>query len=382
MRLGHFRITIYESLKFSKTRSQILGQHIMLHNNNFIEKTSLEESSPVDYYAECSVFLDDFLAQRPKLVGAEVREILASLNKVLLTDPSLRNFDGLATLQRLTGPFLLDDGSTSEPAASVAVALFLFGMAGKSLYFLSKQSHSHQFEKEIARLFAGVSEVRSNIWLFHTSAQLAQKGFQIEFIPEGKTPTPDFLATRGNVKVFVEANTRRPAQRDIRGIKDALWNVMHGDAKSGGKQIKFRDPQFDPGLIVVDISNCNVNSNETGLPPHLKLRSDAFVNQNRLGRIYDVSKDTELFDQQENTGNVMEFAIRYFHEMASTNKYFVRALLVGISMGVMTFEKGILGAPKGSIMVVDSRYPQLALQELSPQIYLVDTQSPLPSGRP
>ena len=72
-----------------------------------------------------------------------------------------------------------------------------------------------------------------------------------------------------------------------------------------------------------------------------------------------------MFNQQENTGNVIEYAIRYFHEMASTNKYHVRALLVGISMGVMTFGKGILGAPKGSIMVVDSRYPQLALQELS-----------------
>ena len=265
MRLGHSPITIYESLKFSKKHDHESWAAQMMHNGNFIEKTALEEASPADYYTECSAFLDDFLAQRPKLADAEVRDILTSLNKVLLTDPSLRNFDGLATLQRLTDPFLFDDGSSSEPAASVAAALFLFGMAGKALYFLSKQSHSHQFEKEIARLFAGVSEVRSNIWLFHTSAQLAQKGFQIEFIPEGRTPTPDFLATRGNVKVFVEANTRRPAQRDIRGIKDALWNVMHGNAKSGGKQVKFRDPQFDPGLIVVDISNCNVNSNETGL---------------------------------------------------------------------------------------------------------------------
>jgi hypothetical protein len=50
-------------------------------------------------------------------------------------------------------------------------------------------------------------------------------------------------------------------------------------------------------------------------------------------------------------------------------------------MGVRTVEKGILGAPKGSMMVVDSRYPQLALQELSGQIYLIDTQSPLLAGR-
>lgn len=352
----------------------------MEHNKGLIEKTALEELSPADYYTECSAFLDDFVAQRPKLAGAEVREVLTSLTKVLLTDPGLRNFDALATIQRLVSPYLFDDQSSSESAASVVAALFLFGMAGKSLYFLSKQSHSHQFEKEIARLFVSMSEVRSNIWLFHTSARLAQEGFQIEFIAETEKPTPDFLATRGDVRVFVEANTRIPVRRDIAGIKDALWNVMHGDAKSSGKQIKFRDPQFDPGLIVVDISNCDVNSNETGLPPHLKLRSDALVVQNELGRIYDISCDPEFFDQPENTGNVVEFAVRYFHMMASVNRYHVRALLVGISMGVRTFEKGVLGAPKGSLMVVDSRYPQLPLQELSRQVYLVDTQSPLPAS--
>jgi hypothetical protein len=103
------------------------------------------------------------------------------------------------------------------------------------------------------------------------------------------------------------------------------------------------------------------------------------VIQNEQGRIYDISRDPEFFDQPENTGNVVEFAVRYFHQMAAVNRYHVRALLVGISMGIRTVEKGVLGAPKGSVMVVDSRYPQLALQELSRQIYLVDTQSPLPT---
>ncbi len=353
----------------------------MEHNRSLIENTALEEVCPADYYAECSAFLDEFVAQRPKLAGAEVREVLTSLTKVLLADPGLRDFDALPTIQRLVSPFLFDDQSSSESAASVVAALFLFGMAGKSLYFLSKQPHSHQFDKEIARLFVTMSEVRSNLWLFHTSARLAEARFQIEFIAETEAPTPDFLATRGDVRVFIEANTRTPVRRDIAGIKNALWNLMHGDAKSSGKQVKFRDPQFDPGLIVVDISNCDVHSNETGLPPHLKLRSDAILVQNELARIYDIPADPEFFDQPENTGNVVEFAVRYFHEMAAINRYHVRALLVGISMGVRTFEKGILGAPKGSVMVVDSRYPQLALQELSRQIYLVDTQSSLPMGR-
>jgi len=353
----------------------------MRYNADVIQKTALEELSPAEYYTECCAFLDDFVSQRPKLASAEVRELLASLMRVLLSNPESREFELLTTIQRLAGPFLVDDQSSAEPAASVVAALFLFGMVGKSLFFLSKQPHSHQFEKEIARLFTDLSEVRSNLWLFHTSARLAQAGFQIDFIAEKKEPTPDFSAKRDELTVFVEANARSPIRRDIAGVKDTLWNVLRGDAKSGGKQIKFRDSQFEPGLVVVDVSNCDVTSNATGLPPHLKLRSDAFVVWNEMGRIYDIARDPEFFDVPENTGNVVELAVRYFHEMSATDRYHVRALLVGISMGVKTVEKGVLGAPKGSVLVVDSRYPQLALQELSSQIYFIDTRSPLPATR-
>jgi hypothetical protein len=351
------------------------------YDKDVIENTLLEELSPADYYVECCAFLEDFVVQRPKLAGAEVLAALGSLMDLLRRDPSEREFDATVTLQQLVGPFLVDSHSSSETAASAVAALLLFGMAGKSLYFLSQQKHAHQFEKEMSRFFVDIPTVRSNIWLFHTSAQLAQAGFKIEFVAESEEPTPDFLATAGNLNLFVEANARTPRQRDIEGIKDALWNVMHGDAKSSGKQLKFRDPGFDPGLIVLDISNCDVNASDTGLPPHLKLLPGALVANNKLGRIYDISRDPDFFEQPENLGNVVEYAVRYFHTMAAQDRYHVRALLVGVSMGVRTVEKGILGAPKGSLMVVDSRYPQLALQQLSRQIYLVDTRSPLPDSR-
>jgi hypothetical protein len=44
--------------------------------------------------------------------------------------------------------------------------------------------------------------------------------------------------------------------------------------RSGGKQLKFKDAAYAPGLIVVDVSNYDVDSNETGLPSHIRLRSD------------------------------------------------------------------------------------------------------------
>jgi hypothetical protein len=46
--------------------------------------------------------------------------------------------------------------------------------------------------------------------------------------------------------------------------------------------------------------------------------------------------------QRENTRNLIEFAIRYFHEMAATNRYHVRALLEGISLGIRTDAGGAI----------------------------------------
>jgi hypothetical protein len=349
----------------------------MTDNETVIEDVGLEQRDSAGYYMECCEFLEDFITKRPKVAATEVQAALGGLLKVLRSDPKSRDFSSVDAVDRLVRPFLFDNGSISQPEASVAAALLLFGMAGKSLYFLSKQTHNPQFETEIGRLFKDLNEVRSNVWLFHVSAQMMRMGFEIRFITECEQQTPDFLAIRGDTKIYVEANTCNPTARGIDGIKNALWNVLHGDAKSSGKQIKFTDAAYDPGLIVVDVSNCDVDSNETGLPAQMKLRLDALT-VTEYGRIYDLSSDPEFFDQKENTGNLIEYAIRYFHQMAEYKKYRVRALLIGISMGVRTAEKGALGSPKGAIMIVDSRYPQLALQELATQIYLVYTQSPLP----
>jgi hypothetical protein len=45
-------------------------------------------------------------------------------------------------------------------AVGETAALFLFGMAGKSLYFLSKQAQNSQFETELVRLFQDLAQFR------------------------------------------------------------------------------------------------------------------------------------------------------------------------------------------------------------------------------
>ncbi len=121
----------------------------MEHNYGLIDNIALEEACPADYYAECCAFLNDFIGNRPALATAEIREALTSLIEILETDPAQRNFDSVETLQQLVRPFLYDERSASNPAAAVTAALLLFGMAGKALYFLSKQPQQNQFEREV-----------------------------------------------------------------------------------------------------------------------------------------------------------------------------------------------------------------------------------------
>lgn len=292
------------------------------------------------------------------------------------TPPEQRRFERSEPVENLTNGFHFANSVPSQPGESFLAALFLFGMLGKSLYFITKKPQSAQFEEEVRRLFEDLNQFPGNLWLFYSAGLLAQSGFEVEFIPESDVRTPDYRATRPPLTLFVEANARSQSHMKIEGLQDILWNVMHGGAGSG-KQIKFADSGFDPGLIVVDVSNSDVSANSTGLSPVMKLDPGAFVVRNARGFVYDISKDPAFFTQPENVGNIIDWSVRFFHMMAEPGRYFVRALLVAISMSVHE-TAGIFDARKGAVILVDSRYPQLAVQELAPAIYLVDTQKTIP----
>lgn len=165
----------------------------MAYNENVIEDVELEQKDSAGYYKECCEFLEDFITKRPKIAATEVQAALSSLLEVLRSNPEDRDLSSVEELDQLVRPFLFDHGCLSQPGASLAAALLLLGMAGKALYFLSKQTQNPQFETEIGRLFKDLNEVRSNIWLFHVSAQMIRCGFEIRFITEGEQQTLTFL---------------------------------------------------------------------------------------------------------------------------------------------------------------------------------------------
>lgn len=322
-----------------------------IHDERVIRDDSWENSNrAADYYVECVAFLDWFLDNHPKLASSDVRKKIPELLSWLCADPSRRN---------------------AACAEDVAIDLMLFGMIGKALFFLQSQC-SPQFCEELRRLFTDINQLRSNTWLFHVAGQLAKAGFAITFLKErskeGKQ-TPDFMAKSGSITAYFEANARSQQHTTIDKISSLLWDVMHGD-KSAGKHLKFQEAEFDPGVIVVDVSSCNVHANALGLPPYLKLRVDAITRTSSNSYIYDVTRDPEFYGQIANQGNIVDYAIRYFQKI-DKSKYRVRALLVGTTMKIVR-QEGTISSPKGAFMIVDAGYPQLAIQELAPAIYLVD----------
>lgn len=152
--------------------------------------------------------------------------------------------------ENLTNGFWFGRKATADPAGAFLAALFIIGMVGKSVYFISKKPQSAQFEEELQRLFEDLNQLRGNLWLFYSAGRLAQSGFRIDFIAESDVRTPDYRATRASLTVFVEANARSLSHTKIEGLPDILWNVMHGDANSGGKQIKFIDASFDQRNLI------------------------------------------------------------------------------------------------------------------------------------
>jgi len=320
-----------------------------------IRATERESTAAAEYYAACVVYLHTFLASRPRLSHADVRDRVETLYRWFTEPPDAAG---------------ISDASHPE---DLITDLLLFGMIGKALYFLSRQSSS-QFLKEATRLFQSVEQMRSNIWLFHTAGQLAQAGFDIHFIPEAKgqpIKTPDYTASRGDIRFHIEATTRSQAYTNIQDIDQLLWEILMGG--DNGKALKFTDPQFDPGVIAADLSQCDLNANATGLSPRVKLQPNAFVvYPHPHSFVYDVTKDPTFFNQSNNTGNVVEYAIRYFQRL-DKKKYFVRGLLIGTSMGLVVKGERV-SSPKGAMMVLDHRYSSLAIPELAPAIYLVEAE--------
>jgi hypothetical protein len=73
-------------------------------------------------------------------------------------------------IENLTNGFRFGRKATADAAGLSLRRSLLFGMVGKSVYFISKKPQSAQFEEELQRLFEDPNQLRGNLWLFYNRA--------------------------------------------------------------------------------------------------------------------------------------------------------------------------------------------------------------------
>ena len=235
-----------------------------------------------------------------------------------------------------------------NPAANegATIDMYLFGMLGQAIYFLRNQA-TPQFREELWRLSNNVDQIRGSLWLFYTAGKFGAAGFNVEFIQERggqEERTPDYRAERNTTRVFVEASARSQVYQAVHEQSRLLWELLRGDRRHG-KQVKFESSDYDPGMIVVDLSGCNVNVREDELQAVAELRNEAVVVQNDNGFVYDTTRDPAFFFRPLNAGNVLRRAIDYFQQVDKST-YKVRALLVAQSLKLVRVQ-GHLAARGG-----------------------------------
>ena len=331
---------------------RLVPQMTPAYDAALIEDVEKEDTDTHAYYVECMAFLDDYLGQDQSLRKAPLKTNVVALLEYW-SDPD-RN------------PSCIEDA---------LIDTFLFGPIGQAIYFL-KDSSSPQFKKELLRLFKDINQLRGNFWLLYTAARFKIANFDIRFIDDGKLEsikTPDFAVTRGATRAFIEANARSQAFATASDQGSVLWEVLHG-GKKVGKQLKFTADEYDPGIIALDLSLCKLTVNDDGLDPVAELLRDAIVSGTPKRFIYDTSTDPAFFLRPHNNNNVLRLAIDYF-QMIDKERYKVRGLLIGQSMRLVRTGDG-MAAPKRAVLIVDKRYPELAIQELATAVYLVEPAPP------
>ncbi|MCE9583214.1 MAG: hypothetical protein K8T20_12045 [Planctomycetes bacterium] len=147
----------------------------------------------------------------------------------------------------------------TDKASKTVEAIFRWGWLGYSLWKLrSFRSPVYDFElRELAgadrRTEDGARRLRSHGFTFSAAAHFAGKGFSVDFIKAGLKPAPDFFISRNNDRFPCEATTKAPTGKIGPG-HDVATYFSHVHAAITEKKPKFREAQYDHGVLLVDVS--------------------------------------------------------------------------------------------------------------------------------
>lgn len=280
-------------------------------------------------------------------------------------------YDKLFELVGFCREQIINSGNTRKNAENAALDLFYFGTVAKAVWYVTEKEDP-QFRRELLRFAKDPDGAIGNHYLFYIAGTLGAHSYRIGFVPEaGKTgeKTPDLWAEKNGRKTWIEANAKQPTRaidtpEKVRQlIRDAI----------GEKKLKFTNPSFAPGLIVVDVSPIadQINAPGTfGQAPLISLRPETCyplpADGGFLCRLYE---DAAWATRPENQGNVFAFLVEEFSAVDRT-RFHVAQCLVTISRRVVASPSG-LSFPRQHQLIVDKNSENIALTELSKSVYVV-----------
>jgi hypothetical protein len=234
---------------------------------------------------------------------------LSQLGRVLRGDPGEHlEYPGpvflltfAEVLEGITHEFVAPEWDLNDARSArtfIALSAIVLSELAITCYWVQRANGSH-LDTELGRLFgpANRAALVGQLGNLVLAGQVCGWDCQVDFIPEGDVPTPEWSVTHGGCRVLVECTSyERLAEEvnDAEKIKAAVvtaWNAKRG---------KFTG-QGGPGIISTDISGIVVDREfGTVLASNHWRRVDAMtpLGQSRPIGCYELSQDWELLQHE------------------------------------------------------------------------------------
>lgn len=311
---------------------------------DFLRDPKNEEIDALRYYENASCFLANYLLADSNLCSSK---LCAHIDSVL------HDWQFLPEGRIQRGDFF---------------ELLVAGAVGKALYFLEMPAAKGQMRKELLRLANDVEQFIGNYYLFSLVGLLASKGNNVEFVEERNTKTPDLRITNAFGYYYIEANARQPHWV----ISDNTQKRQQIKALIEEKRPKFNNPCFRPGIIAGEVTLITSIYDSEGTQSSIKLLRDTQETLSPGITLYYLDRDPGWQEIEANINSMLRHVVEEYS--LQDNKDYVAGIYLSIVRQVYISGTSYY-APRGALLLVDSKETAEKCSALNNVIYVVNKES-------
>lgn len=288
-------------------------------------------------------------------------------------------------LEGITHEYVAPEWDLSDPRAAdifIALAAIVLSEIAVTCYWVQRANGTH-LGTELGRLFgpANRGALVGQLGNLVLAGQVCGWDCQVDFIPEGDDPTPEWSVTKGGSRVLVECTSYERLADEVnddekinRAVVTA-WNAKRG---------KFTG-QGGPGLISTDISGVVV-SREFG----------AVLSSDHWGRVdtvtplgherpigcYELAADWELLQQESQNRQLLGVIASALYSADARQRDIRGFMAYQGQQIVVDLVNDVFRLPKRGFMVWRGGVADPDLIQILASLHQPATPRPVPLGRP